>query len=154
MVPATTGSTIDATAIAALQATLGAEHAALWSYSFAGAFLTAAELATARTDADAHRDLRSEIEQTLSDVGARAVTAQPAYALPKPVTDAASAAALLVVAETDALAAWRSLMERTSDQGLRKAALDALTAGTVRCARWRGVVNTPPAIPQFPGQQA
>lgn len=145
-------STLDDVATAAVQDALGTEHAAVWCYSLAVAFLPAEERGAARTDAEAHRELRGQIEQTLAQVGAQAVSAQPAYATPKPVTDGASAAELLVVAETDTLAAWRSVMERTTDRGLRKAALDALTAATVRCARWRGVVGTAPSVPVLPGQ--
>jgi hypothetical protein len=143
---------IDATAEAALQDALAAEHAALWCYSYAVAFLPAAQRAQARDDEEAHRGLRGQIEQTLTQIGARAVSAQPAYATPEPVTDGRSAAALVVVAETDALAAWRSVVERTPDRELRQAALKALTDGTLRCARWRVVVGTPPAIPVFPGR--
>ncbi len=147
-----TSSTIDPTAAAALQDALGAEHAALWVYSLILAFLPAEQLDRARADEQAHRVLRGAVEQTLTQIGTRPVSAQPAYATPKPVTDGASAAAVAVVAETDALAAWRSVVERTSDRGLRQAALTALTEGTLRCAQWRAVVNTPPAIPTFPGR--
>ena len=145
-------SPIDAAAEAALQDALAAEHAALWCYSYAVAFLPAAQHAQARDDEDAHRALRGQIEQTLTRTGAQAVSAQPAYATPRPVTDGPSAAALVVVAETDALAAWRSVVERSSDRDLRGAALRALTDGTLRCARWRVVIGTPPAIPVFPGR--
>jgi len=144
-------SVIDERATDALQAALAAEHAALWSYGLAIAFLGPQERAQARDDAAAHRTLRAAVETTLSDIGARAVSAQPSYATPQPVVDAASAAALAVVAETDALGAWRSVLERTTDRPLRQAALDALTQGTLRCARWRVVVGSPPAIPVFPG---
>jgi hypothetical protein len=68
------------------------------------------------------------------------------------VTDAASAAQLAVVAETDALAAWRSVLERSRDRALRQAALDTLSAGTLRCARWRAAIGQTPTIPVFPGQ--
>jgi ferritin-like protein len=143
---------IDETAVAALQHALAAEHAAIWCYSLAVAFLTGADAARAREDEDSHRELRSQVEQTLAQLGAPAASAQPAYAVPQRVTDADSAAALAVVAETDALAAWRSLLERTDDTALRQAALDTMFASTLRCARWRVVVGEPPAIPVFPGR--
>jgi hypothetical protein len=145
-------SRIDATAEAALQDALAAEHAALWCYSLAVAFLAPAQLGQARDDEAAHRALRGQIEQTLTQIGARAVSALPAYATPQPVVDGPSAAALLVVAETDGLAAWRSVVERTADRELRQAATTALSDGTLRCARWRVVIGTPPAIPVFPGR--
>jgi hypothetical protein len=80
------------------------------------------------------------------------VSAQPAYTTPQPVVDAASAATLLVTAETDAAAAWRSLLERGADRGLRRAGLDALTDTAARCARWRAVVGAVPVVPVFPGR--
>lgn len=141
----------DPAAIDALQDALASEHAALWCYALAVAFLAPPEAAQARTDLDAHRDLRGGVEETLVRLGARPLSAQPAYAPPQPVVDAPSAAALLVVAETDTLAAWRSVLERTSDRNLRRAALGSLTRGTVRCSRWRVVVGAPPAVPAFPG---
>jgi hypothetical protein len=145
-------SRIDPTATAALQNALAAEHAAIWCYALAVAFLSGEDLARAREDEDAHRELRNQVEDTLTQLGAPPVSSQPAYATPRPVTDTASAAALVVVAETDALAAWRSLLERTSDRALRQAALDSLTAGTLRCARWRVAVGEQLAIPVFPGR--
>jgi hypothetical protein len=152
-VTAAPGTTrIDETAVAALQNALAAEHAAIWSYALAVAFLSGADATRAREDEDAHRELRNQVEETLTQLGAPAVSAQPAYATPRPVTDSASAAGLAMVAETDALAAWRSVLERTRDRPLRQAALDTLSAGTLRCARWRVAVGQPPAIPVFPGE--
>lgn len=146
-----TASTIDEIARAALQDALATEHAALWCYSLAAAFLSPDQRLVARADEQAHRTLRGAVEQTLTQVGVPPVSAQPGYAIPEKVGDGPSAARLLVVAETDCLAAWRSVLERTTDKPLRKAALDALTDATLRCARWRTVVGSPPAVPQFPG---
>ena len=147
-----TAPRIDETATAALQNALAAEHAAIWSYGLAVAFLSGADAARAKEDEDAHRELRNQVEETLTQLGAPAVSAQPAYATPRPVTDAASAAQLAVVAETDGMAAWRSVLERTTDRALRQAALDTLGAGTLRCARWRAAIGQSPTIPDFPGQ--
>ena len=147
-----TGPRLDEAAIGALQDVLGTEHAALWSYALAVAFLAPDRIAAARTDAAAHRELRAQIEVTLSQLGQRPVSAQPAYATPQPVTDAVSAAGLLVTAETDAAAAWRSVLERSTERALRRAGLKALTDTAARCARWREVVGTRPAVPVFPGR--
>src|SRR5690606_10672383 len=46
---------IDEAAVEALQNALAAEHAAVWCYTFAGAFLSDADLARAREDEGAHR---------------------------------------------------------------------------------------------------
>jgi hypothetical protein len=142
----------DETAVAALQNALAAEHAAIWCYALAVAFLSGTDATRAREDENAHRELRGQVEQTLTQLGAPAVSAQPAYATPTPVTDAPSAARLAIVAETDALAAWRSVVERAEDRDLRQAALDALSAGTLRCSRWRAATGQTPTIPVFPGQ--
>jgi uncharacterized protein DUF4439 len=144
---------LDKETVDALQGALATEHAALWCYSLAVAFLAGPPLDQARTDSRDHLELRGAVERTLSRVGIPAVSAQPAYATPQPVTDAKSAAALLEVAESDTMAAWRSLVERTSDQGMRRSAVQALCDATLRCARWRVVVGHPPAIPVFPGRQ-
>lgn len=148
------GPSLDGETTDALQAALSAEHAALWCYSLAVAFLPTAQRGPARDDLGAHRSLRAQIEQTLAQVGTPAVSAQPAYSTPQPVTDEHSAAALLVVAEDDATVAWRSVLEHTTEPALRTAALQALTAATVRGARWRRVAGTTPAIPAFPGRPA
>ena len=49
---------LDDVAVGALQDVLGTEHAALWSYALAVAFLAPDQVAAARTDAAAHRELR------------------------------------------------------------------------------------------------
>jgi hypothetical protein len=143
---------IGETAVAALQNALAAEHAAIWCYALAVAFLSGADATRAREDENAHRELRNQVEETLTQLGAPPVSAQPAYATPRPVTDSASAARLVIVAETDALAAWRSVLERSRDRALRQAALDTLSATTLRCARWRAAVGETPTIPVFPGR--
>lgn len=141
-------------AVDALQGALAAEHAALWCSALAIAFLAPEQLEQARADAAVHREQRGAIEEALTRLGARPGSAEPAYATPRPVVDGASAAALLVVAETDGLAAWRSVLERTTDRDLRMFAMNALNAGTLRCARWRTAVGASPAIPAFPGLSA
>jgi hypothetical protein len=144
---------VDQVAVDALQTALSTEHAALWCYSLAVAFLTGDQLELARTCSRDHLALRSAVERTLSRIGVPAVSAQPAYATPEPVNDAKSAAAVLEVAETDTMNAWLSVIEHSPDQGVRGSALQALSDATLRCARWRVVLSHPPAIPIFPGRQ-
>jgi Domain of unknown function (DUF4439) len=144
---------LDRGSIDALQDALATEHAALWSYSLAVAFLPAEQLEQARDDEAAHRALRGSVQRTLAAAGARAVSALPAYAPPRPVVDAASAAELVVVAEGDTLAAWKSVVEHTSDRELRRMAIGVMEDGTLRCARWRGVLGVLPAVPLFPGRR-
>jgi hypothetical protein len=142
---------IEPSAVQALQAALAAEHAALWSYTLVVAWVPADQAAVARSDIEAHRTLRGQVEQTLTDLGARPVSAEPAYTTPAPVTDALSAGRLAAAAEADALAAWRSVLEQTQDVQLRTAGFKALVEGTGRAARWRAATGTTPAIPSLPG---
>ncbi|GAY09422.1 ferritin-like domain-containing protein [Pseudonocardia sp. N23] len=150
--PAQQRASVDQASIDALQDVLETEHAALWAYSLIVAYLPTDLAERARGDSDAHRTLRGLIEQTLSDVGARPVSALPSYKPPTPVTDGPTAEQLAVVAETDTLAAWRSVLERTTDKPLRAAALDALVSGTVRCMQWRSSAGLTPVVPTFPGR--
>ena len=52
---------LDDVAVGALQDVLGTEHAALWSYSLAVAYLPPQQLADARADAAAPRERRAQI---------------------------------------------------------------------------------------------
>ncbi|MDN5918685.1 MAG: ferritin-like domain-containing protein [Pseudonocardia sp.] len=147
------GSPIDDVAVEALQRALASEHAALWAYSLTLAFIPPDWATRARADIEAHKTLRAQVTQTLSeDLGKRPVSAQPAYTPPQPVVDAASAGALLVVAETDTAAAWRSVLERSTVDQLRSAGLKAMIDSTGRVAFWRAVTDRAPVIPVFPGR--
>ena len=136
----------------ALQAALAAEHAAVWVYGLVGAFVPDELAGELDEGAVAHQARRDATERTLIDAGVRPVPAEPGYLSPEPVTDAASALRLVITAETDAAAAWRSVVERSpADPGLRGAALDALTRAAVWATRWRATAGiAPPTVP-FPG---
>jgi hypothetical protein len=139
-------------AVDALQAALAAEHAAIWAYGVAGAFV-ADELAGKLDEAaTAHQARRDATERALIDAHAQPVPAEPGYLSPEPVTDAASALRLVITAETDAAAAWRSVVERSpADPSLRGAALDALIRAAVWATRWRAAAGTTPPTVPFPG---
>lgn len=145
----------DPATLAAVQAALACEHAAAWAYGLLSAFVPPARRGAAdlvQQGADAHRARRDATEGRLRAVGATPVPAAPAYLPPRPVTDVVSAEGLAVVAESDCAAAWRAVLERTDDAGLRGSALDAMTDATVRDARWRKAAGTVPLVPIFPGQ--
>jgi hypothetical protein len=135
----------------ALQAALAAEHAAIWAYGLAAAFLTEPLVSQLVEATAAHRARRDATERALIDADALPVPAEPAYLTP-PVRDTTSAVRLAITAETDAAAAWRSVVERSpAEHGLRKAALDALVGSAVRAARWRAAAGDDrPTVP-FPG---
>ncbi|KAA2258594.1 DUF4439 domain-containing protein [Solihabitans fulvus] len=141
--------------IDAVQQALSAEHAAVWTCSLATAFLQQDNLAAANDGATAHRARRDATERLLRDVGATPRPAEPAYLPPdgqKPVSDAASAIAMLAAAETDGAHAWHGVLERTDDGDLRRTALDALTNCAVRAARWRRTGGIAPFAVPLPGR--
>lgn len=136
----------------ALQRALAGEHAALWAYSLALAFVPPDWADRARADIQAHTRLRGQVTTTLTEIGQRPVSAQPAYSPPQPVVDATSAGALLVAAETDAIASWRSVMERSTASALRQAGLKAMVECTGRVTFWRRATDRSPIVPVFPGR--
>jgi hypothetical protein len=145
------GGKLPSDAVAAVQAALGSEHAALWVYGLVSAFLPDSFNAPVNEGNTAHRARRDATERLLADGGATPRPAEPAYVPPQPVTDQKSALAVLVVAESDTTVAWRAVLERTDDKNVRRAALEALTAAAVRATRWRRAAGQSPAAPAFPG---
>jgi hypothetical protein len=135
----------------AVQAALGAEHAAVWSTGLASAYLGAADQGTLSGSALAHRERRDSLVALCEAGGVAPAPAAAAYATPKPVTDAASAAALLVVAEDDTAVAWRAVLERTDDAGLRRSGVEAVVSATTVGVTWRQLSGTQPLVPTFPG---
>jgi Domain of unknown function (DUF4439) len=143
---------LDRSSVDALQRALAAEHAAVWVYDLVGAFVPDAVNRRLNEAATTHQARRDATEQMLIDAGARPVPAQPGYLTPEPVTDAASALRLVITAETDAAATWRSVIERSAaGLGLRGMALDALTDTAVRATRWRATADARPLTVPFPG---
>ena len=138
--------------MAALQAALAAEHAAVWVYGVVGAFVPDTVNQRLGQAATEHQARRDATERALIDAGAQPVPPEPAYLPPQPVTDATSALRLAITAETDAAAAGRSVIERSPAGGnLRGNALDALTAAAVRATRWRVTAGITPLTVPLPG---
>lgn len=135
----------------AAQAALGAEHAAIWCCGLATAFLPAAAAQPLADAALAHRQRRDALIALLEAAGDQPVPAAAAYATPRPVTDAASAAALLVVAEEDVATAWRAVLERTDDRGLRTTGVAAMLAAATVGRRWRVLAGVTPEVATLPG---
>ncbi|HZZ46504.1 MAG TPA: ferritin-like domain-containing protein [Pseudonocardia sp.] len=136
----------------AVQTALSAEYAAVWSYTLVTAFLSDSLKPAAQRDLQAHRARRDATIRLLTDHGVGARAAEPAYRTPRPVTDSDSAVALLMSAETDVAAAWRSVIERCDSPGLRRTALDGLTEGATLLARWAVESGVKPPIAALPGQ--
>jgi hypothetical protein len=149
--PAPQPTSLPGDAAAATQDALGAEHAALWVYGLVSAFLPADFGNALQEGTNAHRTRRDATELLLSGAGQSPRSAEPAYVTPQPVTDQPSAIAVVVTAETDVAVAWRAVLERTDDKGLRAAALAGLTDAAVRATRWRREAGQTPAAPPLPG---
>lgn len=141
----------DAGTIAALQAALAAEHAAVWAYGVVAAYLPAQRSAAVAGAVTAHRARRDALERLLSDAGAEPVAAEPGYRVPGPVDGADGALRLAVTAETDTAQTWRATIERSTLPEVRATALDALTGAAVRAARWRAAAGERPVTVAFPG---
>ena len=137
----------------ALRSAVRAEHAAVWVYALASAFATESRVRSAIDEAtDTHRLYRDRGEQTLRDAGLTPPTAEPAYALPEPVTDQPSAIRMLLTTEHECAVGWRAVLDAEGAEPWRGLALEALTAAARRGTRWRLTVGEQPAAPPFPGR--
>jgi hypothetical protein len=134
-----------------VQRALAAEHAAVWALQLATAFLPAELAGQVAEAAAAHRARRDTVDRLLRDRGAVPVAPEAAYATPVPVTDRNSALVLLVTAESDVAAGWRSLIERTDDAAARTLAAEAMTDAAVRATRWRRTAGVAPLTVPLPG---
>jgi hypothetical protein len=138
-------------ALKALQRGLAAEHAAVWVYGLATAFLPGTK--DVASGAAAHRALRDAARRWVTAAGDAPRQAAAAYRSPSPVTDAASARRALIAAETDCAAAWRAAVEAGTSTSLRKHALDALTGAAVRATGWRQSSDIVPSADPLPGSR-
>jgi hypothetical protein len=138
----------------ALQQALAAEHAALWLYGTASAFVTGSSETEIIAGMGAVQNLRDATERRLTAGGVTPAPAQPAYLVPAQVTNQTSALTALAIAESDATVAWRSVLEHTDDAGTRSVALAALIDSAVRQTRWRRLAGESPASVAMPGSAA
>ena len=89
----------DGRAVAALQAALDAEHAAVYGYGVAGAHLAGAKQRAAARDWAAHEAARDTLAAMIIALGAQPVAASAAYQLPFPVHGERSAVMLAALLE-------------------------------------------------------
>lgn len=140
--------------VTALQQALATEHAALWLYGTASAFVTGSSETEIIAGMGAVQNLRDATEHRLTAAGATPTPAQPAYLVPTAVTNQTTALTALAIAESDATVAWRSVLEHTDDAGTRSVALAALIDSAVRQTRWRRLAGESPASVALPGSAA
>jgi hypothetical protein len=129
--------TTEAVELKALQAALGAEHAAVYGYGVVGGKIGEARRDEAQAGYDAHRARRDELVRAVRDLGGKPAAANAAYALPFPVTDADSAVRLAAELEEGVAGVYSDLV-RASEGDRRRAAAEALREAAVRAVRWRG----------------
>ncbi|MFE1285914.1 ferritin-like domain-containing protein [Streptomyces sp. NPDC058751] len=121
----------------ALQAALGAEHAAVYGYGVVGARIGEARRSDARSAYDAHRARRDELARAVKDMGAEPEAASAAYMLPFPVTDTAAAIRFAAELEERVAAVYSDLV-RAATGDRRRTAAGALRETAVRAVRWSG----------------
>jgi len=136
----------NAAGIAALQAALAAEHAAVYGYGVVGAMTTGASETLARADWLAHQEARDNLEQMLLKLGATPVAASPAYQLPFAVTGQAAAIRLAAVLEDGVTQAYLGLVA-VAEQTLRSFGAQAMQAPANRAVAWRGTTLAFPGMP-------
>jgi hypothetical protein len=123
--------------LAALQAALAAEHAAVYGYGVVGGRITEARRAEARAAWNAHRAGRDALAREVRDLGGQPVAADAAYALPFPVPDAAAALRLAAQLEQRLAGVYADLV-RAATGARRGTAAGALREAAVRAVRWSG----------------
>lgn len=133
--------------VAALQAALAAEHAAIYGYGVAGAKLTGSQQERARRAWEIHRIRRDRLHDLISERGATPVAAQAAYRLPFLVDSTRSAAQLVAALEDGVVAAYLAVVGAAGPR-LRRYAARAMQEAVVRATQWRGM--SPTAFPGMP----
>ncbi|WP_367320497.1 ferritin-like domain-containing protein [Streptomyces sp. HUAS ZL42] len=139
--------------LVALQAALGAEHAAVYGYGVVGGRIREARRTEARAAYDAHRARRDALARQLRDLGAEPLAASAAYALPFSVPDSAAAVRLAAELEERVAGVYSDLVRATTGVRRREAA-GALREAAVRAVRWRGASVAFPGLAERAGTAA
>lgn len=133
---------------AALAAAVRVEHEVVYGYGVVGAHLGGSRRRFAAMRLAAHQSLRDRL-QTLGRIG---MAGRPAYRLPFPVEDEASATALAIRLEDGAAAALYAVVAASvADGGTRTLSVDMLSDVATAAARWR-TLSAVTNDPAFPGQ--
>jgi hypothetical protein len=125
---------MSAQTLQAAQASLAAEHAAVYGYGVVGGRVSDGRRAEATAAYHAHRARRDALVRTVQDLGGEPVAADSAYALPFAVPDSAAAVKLAALLE-DRIADVYSDLVRAAGGPLRREAADALREAAVRAVR-------------------
>jgi Domain of unknown function (DUF4439) len=131
--------------VAALQAALAAEDAAIFGYGVAGAHLTGSSQAAAEQDWTGHNEARDALADMILGLGATPAAAQAFYQLPFPVHDAAGAMTLAAYLEDGVTRAYLGIVA-VSDRRLRNFGALAMQGSAERAAFWRGSTQAFPGL--------
>lgn len=126
------------TQLEALQAALAGEHAALYGVGVAGGKLSGARFKAATDAYERHRDTRDHLSALVVAAGETPVAAEPAYDLPQVVTNAATAAALILLIERRLAAVYGDLVEAAEQPAVRALAIKSLLAAASAQLAWGG----------------
>ncbi|MBO8189670.1 ferritin-like domain-containing protein [Streptomyces spirodelae] len=123
--------------LAALQAALRAEHAAVYGYGVVGGRIDENHKSQVRECYEAHRTRRNALRRAVRSLGGEPEPAAAAYALPFAVPDSQAAVRLAAQLE-DRIAGVYADLVRASEGARRRTAAEALREAAVRSVRWKG----------------
>lgn len=146
MTGAVAGTVTGPGAVAALQAALAAENAAVYGCGVAGAHLSGGQLNTIIQAWNAHRARRDQLQAMLRARGAKPEAALPSYRLPQPVAGPRDAVSLALLIEDRVTTAYLGLVA-LPDATLRGYGALAMQEAAVRAAVWRGGTTAFPGLP-------
>ena len=140
------------TLLEGLQATLAAEHAAVWMYGALGAQTSESGQPTLYADLVAgyrrHRARRDQLTALVRDAGGVPVAAAPAYDLPEPLTDVDQVRRVALGVEERCAATYSSLVAG-SVGAERRWAITALGDAAVRQLAFGGPAQPFPGAPEL-----
>ena len=139
--------------LAATQAALAAEHAAVYGYGLVGGRIGAEDGTQAREAYEAHLAARDRLRTAVRKLGGTPVAAAAAYALPFEVGDARAARRFAAELETRLAGAYADLVAATEGEA-RVAAATALGEAAVRAARWSGTAIAFPGLAEYANEES
>jgi Domain of unknown function (DUF4439) len=140
------------TALGALQDCLAAEHAALYAYGVLGGVLSAAgrpaDLALAQKSYVAHRTRRDDLTEVIAGLAATPSPADPVYATPFGIVDAADCRRLARLVERRTTEIYCLAVSQTTGP-VRRMLASGVTDAAVREVGWGGAVEAFPGAPEL-----
>ena len=149
-VPMPGTAALSAPALAALQAALAAENAAVYGYGVIGAQLSGGLRARASDSLAEHQARCAALTQQIAAASATPAAAAPGYELPFQVTGQDSAVRLAVLLEQRLAAVYANGVQATAG-ALRAGAASALRQSALDTLGWSGSGS---AFPGLPGRSA